>query len=586
MKKNDEKGTFLWVQHGDKMPFPLDYTAEEVEQKWRISRDLIRPYLLNSSLFADFYRWMRYANAIGNEEDKFIHKGIPIELEPFFHRYLDEYVKTDRSSDESALQEFEHELCKMLHREACALEQKTCQEEKRVGSANGESVNKLDLDFAPNELYWYRRLYENKAFQGAVSLSYWEQEYAYRCELLRELSLQLPLEMQVAQLQKVMASMDTQIAYMLYMINGEQGNKVTNKKNLFLTTFPQELIGKLRDRVVKSNKAAGRAGYRVHDFTIATEVCGETMEKSLEKYCDDIRSNANTKATREAVRPYYLQDVCKIPEQSEFQKVCIQLQKYIDTYVDYEKTQEERECYIVRRCKVYYEPFFSLSATPIGHLQPGYDRSTGAEIVIDELISALYSDFYRKYNHEINTICNINRDVERYCNIINKWADEAEQGGRAKEDIVSHCTQRYFSVIRSMCNDHILENPSILESRLSPKDIAVLSQTIVEQCKSACYEFNRSECEWMNEDTLQKWWMRYNEICFGSDQSIPLAGTSKEDIHLYTALFICRVRAECRITQATTSKVYSIFVEHLRKRKGGMHNASHQKRNPKQAAEK
>lgn len=60
---------------------------------------------------------------------------------------------------------------------------------------------------------------------------------------------------------------------------------------------------------------------------------------------------------------------------------------------------------------------------------------------------------------------------------------------------------------------------------------------------------------WMNEDTLQKWWMRYNEICFGSDQSIPLAGTSKEDIHLYTALFICRVRAECRITQATTSKV-------------------------------
>jgi hypothetical protein len=369
-------------------------------------------------------------------------------------------------------------------------------------------------------------------------------------------------------------------------VDGEQGNKVTNKKNLFLTTFPQELIGKLRDRVVKSNKAAGRAGYRVHDFTIATEVCGETMEKSLEKYCDDIRSNANTKATREAVRPYYLQDVCKIPEQSEFQKVCIQLQKYIDTYVDYEKTQEERECYIVRRCKVYYEPFFSLSATPIGHLQPGYDRSAGAEIVIDELISSLYSDFYVKYSHEISSICNLNRDMEQYCSSINKWAEETEKGGWSRADIVRSCTQRYFNIIRSMCSEHILENPSILESRLSNADIAGLSQTIVEQCKAAYYEFKQPECEWMNEETIRKWWMRYNDICFGTDKTIPLAGTSKEDIQLYTALFFCRVRAECHITQATTSKVYSIFVEHLHKRKGGMHNAPHRKNSSKQAAEK
>ena len=136
-----------------------------------------------------------------------------------------------------------------------------------------------------------------------------------------------------------------------------------------------------------------------------------------------------------------------------------------------------------------------------------------------------------------------------------------------------------------MCNDYILEKPTILESRLTQADIVELSQTIVEQCKNACYEFNRSECEWMNEETIQKWWIRYNEICFGSDKSIPLAGTCKEDVQLYTALFICRVRAECHSTQKTTSKVYAILVEHLQKRKGGMHNASHRKRRLKQAAE-
>lgn len=586
-EKTDEK-YFVWKQRSDVMPFPMDYPLDDLDKLWNQNRGRIAKYITKYGVFQDFYMWMRYANGKKLNEETYKEKGVPAELEPFFHSYFTEICSFRGRTNKNKIPEFENLFCKKLHEDAMRLEHEYDLSNKASNDDDGASAQLPEHGTIqkPNDLYWYRRLYENIGFQENISASYWEREYDYRAELLRELSLQLPLEMQVAQLQKLIASMDAQIASMLYLIFGEKKNKATNKKTSFLATFPQELIGQLRNRVVKSNEAANRVGYRVHDFTIATEVCGETMEKSLEKYFDDIRSNTNTKATREAVRPYYLQDICKIPEQSEFQKVCIQLRKYIDTYVDYEKTQEERECYIVRRCKVYYEPFFSLSATPIGHLQPGYDRSTGAEIVIDELISALYSDFYRKYNHEINTICNINRDVERYCNIINKWADEAEQGGRAKEDIVSHCTQRYFSVIRSMCNDHILENPSILESRLSPKDIAVLSQTIVEQCKSACYEFNRSECEWMNEDTLQKWWMRYNEICFGSDQSIPLAGTSKEDIHLYTALFICRVRAECRITQATTSKVYSIFVEHLRKRKGGMHNASHQKRNPKQAAEK
>ena len=403
MKKNDEKGTFSCVQHGDTTPFPLDYTAKEVEHKWRIHRDHIRSYILYSPSFVGFYRWMRYVNADDVVDEKYEHRGIPVELEPFFHAYLDEYMKGDWNSDESKLQEFEHEFCKKLHKEACALEQKVCREEKHVDSTNGASANKRDSNVAPNALYWYRRLYENTGFQETISASYWEREYNYRAELIRELSLKLPLEMQVAQLQKVIASMDTQIASMLYIINGENKNKATNQNHSFLATFPQEVIGKLRDRVTKANGPSGRVGYNVHNFTIATEVCGETKEKSLEKFFDDIRSNKNTKSTRDAVRPYYLQDVCKIPEQSEFQRVCIQLQKYIDTYVDDKKTQEEQERYIIRRCKVYYEPFFYLSATPVGHLQPGYDRSAGAEIVIDELISSLYSDFYRKYNHEINT---------------------------------------------------------------------------------------------------------------------------------------------------------------------------------------
>ena len=586
MAETTDGKNFVWTQQGDVMPFPLDYPLDDLDELWNQNRGRIATYITKYDVFQDFYMWMRYANGKMPNNDTYKEKAVPAELEPFFYSYFTEICTFSGRTNEKKVPEFENLFGKKLHEDAMRLEREYNLQDNVSDDADSPQLHGHGKIQKPNDLYWYRRLYENLGFQEIVSASYWEREYNYRTELIRELSLQLPLEMQVAQLQKVIASMDTQIAAMLYIINGEKKNKVTNKKHSFLATFPQELIGKLRKRVTRTDGTARRVGYEVHDFTIATEVCGEEEEKSLKKFFEDIRSNTNTKATRKAIRPYYLQNVCKIPEQSEFQKVCIQLQKYIDTYVDDKKTQEEQESYIIRRCKVYYDPFFSLCATPIGHLQPALDRSAGAEIVIDELISALYSDFYRKYMYEINAICNINRDVEQYCSSVKKWIEAEEESGRVGE-AVNRCTQLYFNIIRSLCSDHILENPSILESRLSEANIAGLAQTIVEQCKNACYEFNRSECEWMNEETIQKWWMRYNEICFGADTSIiPYAGTCKEDIQLYTALFICRVRAECHTTQVTTSKVYSIFVEHLQRRNGGMHNASHRKNSFKQAVEK
>ena len=383
MAETTDETSFLWTQQGDIMPFPLDYPLDDLDMLWNQNRGRIATYITKYGVFQDFYMWMRYANGKQPIHDTYKEKGVPAELEPFFHSYFTEICTFKGRTDENKIPEFENLFCKKLHEDAIQLERKydlpnKVSDDDDADSAQLHGHGKIQK---PNDLYWYRRLYENTGFQETISASYWEMEYNYRAELIRELSLQLPLEMQVAQLQKVIASMDTQIASMLYIINGENKNKATNKKHSFLATFPQEVIGKLRDRVMKSNGSSGRVGYKVHDFTIATEVCGEAKEKSLKKFFEDIRSNKNTKSTRDAVRPYYLQDVCKIPEQSEFQRVCIQLQKYIDTYVDDKKTQEEQEKYIIRRCKVYYEPFFNLCATPIGHLQPGYDRSSGAEIV-------------------------------------------------------------------------------------------------------------------------------------------------------------------------------------------------------------
>lgn len=328
-ERADEK-TFVWTQQGDIMPFPLDYPLDDLDRLWNQNRGRIATYITKYGIFQDFYMWMRYANGKKPNHETYKEKGVPAELEPFFRSYFTEISSFRGRTKENKIPEFENLFCKKLHEDAIQLECE-CDLPNKVSDdddADSAQLHEHGKIQKPNDLYWYRRLYENTGFQEAISSYYWEREYNYRAELIRELSLQLPLEMQVAQLQKVIASMDTQIASMLYIINGEK-NKATNKKHSFLATFPQEVIGKLRGRVTKSNGPSGRAGYKVHDFTIATEVSGEAKEKSLEKFFDDIRSNKNTKSTRDAVRPYYLQAVCKIPEQSEFQRVCIQLQNIL-----------------------------------------------------------------------------------------------------------------------------------------------------------------------------------------------------------------------------------------------------------------
>ena len=569
MKKNDEKGTFSWVQHEDKVPFPLDYTALEVEQKWRINRTHIRPYILNSPLFADFYRWMRYANATGNVEDKFEHKGIPIELEPFFHRYLDEYMKGDWNTDESALQEFEHEFCKILHKEACALEQKTCQEEKCFDSGNGASVNGRDLDAAPNELYWYRRLYENKAFQGSISLSYWEQEYAYRCELLRDLSLQMPRTIQIQQLQHAIISMDAQIATMLHIIKRDN-LKDTPKagQNDFFRTFPREFINKLRDRDESSVNKSGRVAYKVKNSNVSAEICGEQVHDSMENFFKRLRSGGQTDAIRKAVRPVYLRQVCTIPEKTVFQRECEKLQEYLNQYVDESFKPENAQSYIIWRCKMYFGPLLGFSAAYTGAIQPGIDLSHGSNQVIDEIILSIYNVFYFQYLEEITYVCRANQNVEKYRDEQMGWINNRIHTGEEKSCVYESYRFRFSKMIRTLCDGVFQTVIDAEEQKLSQEKIEEVSVQMEKQCKDLYYSFGGQAYEWMNKTNFIKSWHRYNKTATSNLDDVPIS-LHQEDIHLCAALLMCKIWDEFNRTKCAAFASYKELVSYLHSRKGG-----------------
>lgn len=569
MKKKDEKGTFSFVEHGDRMPFPLDYTAKEVEQKWRIHRDHIRSHILYSPSFIGFYHWMRYVNAADIVDEKYEHRGIPVELEPFFHIYLDEYMKGDWNSDESKLQEFEHEFCKKLHKEACALEQKNSQEEKRVDPANGSPVNKCDSDVTPNALYWHRRLYENKAFQASISLSYWEQEYAYRCELLRDLSLQMPRTIQIQQLQHAIINMDAQIGTMLHIIKRDnlKGTPKAGQDD-FLRTFPKEVISKLRDRDVSSTSKKGRVAYKVKNSTISAEICGDQVHDSMEELFKRIKKPGETEAVRKAIRPFYLREVCTIPEKTAFQRECEKLQEYLNQYVDESSESENVRSYIIWRCKMYFGPLLSFSAAYTGAIQPGIDLSYGSNQVIDEIILSIYNVFYFQYIDEITYVCSANKNIEKYLAEHTSWIENCIHAGEKKSCIYESYRCHFNKMIKTLCAGVFQDVIDAGEQQLDQEKIEEVSSQMEKQCKDLYYSFGGQAHEWMNKTYFGKSLHRYNKTATSNLDDAPI-GLHQEDIHLCTALLMCKIWDEFNRTQCAAFESYKELISYLRSRKGG-----------------
>lgn len=574
---------FPWKTTESEMTFPMDFTLEELNKYWIEidtqndivwkSRDKITKHIADNDAFNDFYLWMRYAKPQGKTLGIDTVKGVPSELEPFFRIYMKELYRYD--AEEKAKHKnlrgkkdipdwkdqpikkykFERELCQNLYTRAVNYEKEQHQ-----------NLKTDDL----NELYWYRRLFENEAFQDAVSSSFWEQEYNYRCKALRELSLQLSQEEQISQLKHAIIHMDTQIASMLYLINKSNTAKdIRPKKKSLLKTFPKELIEKVRTRKPDKTKKDGLVEYHLHNFEATATINGNEQTKTFQAYVDDIKTSHNIIDIRKRIRPYYLMDACKVPEKSEFQQKCEELVRYIETYVDENRTEKDLQKYIIKRCEVYYAPLFDYTYIQPNILLAGYNQGTGADIVIDEIIAPMYTEFYWEFCKQIQYICAVNQDVPNSTETIKKYYEEKIQEGTPKEDVYNEGINLHVEILKTLGKKCFSEDEAIFDDLLSQSTMESLTSQLLRQCKDAYDTFGKELPDWVNENAIKKMWLRHNGILDVSSGSYCIMQSREEEIHLYAALLICAARRESWNAYCVAEKTYSMLSNFIKQRKGG-----------------
>ena len=132
-KEAQEKKTFEWTSFGDSVPFALDYSAKELQERWKISRGFITAFITKFPSFEDFFLRMCYTEGAMIKGDTYKMKGVPAEVEPFFRFYIEEAQKNQwyfikgkenfpLTIDEENLAEFEKFFCRELYKKATEAE--------------------------------------------------------------------------------------------------------------------------------------------------------------------------------------------------------------------------------------------------------------------------------------------------------------------------------------------------------------------------------------------------------------------------------------------------------------------------------
>lgn len=138
MEVDNNSSTFDWINTTDVPPLPTDYSTSYLEGKWGIHHEKIGDNITKHPLFDYFYQWMRYVSPDATHKDPYLKRGIPAELEPFFHEYITEVQSQEipcdsLENDQEVLKNFDKYFSLHLHRKAVTAEaeyaSKSCHDE-------------------------------------------------------------------------------------------------------------------------------------------------------------------------------------------------------------------------------------------------------------------------------------------------------------------------------------------------------------------------------------------------------------------------------------------------------------------------
>ena len=576
MEEQKSNPTFMWRSLEDKPSLPTDYSPSALEAAWGFHHTTIANYITTDPIFDLFYQWMRYATIDVVGSSPYTHRGIPAELEPFFHAYLDFLLPSNeprRINSKTSIAELEHLFSLSLYQKAVAAEKSYEKDHIRSGEAQPTYANESDA--VHSGLYWYRRLYENPHFQDSVSRDYWRKEYAWRCQLIEELSLKLPQVQQIQELKTMISYMDIQIAYLLCCVDQPINSKESKPKNIaldesgfefedtFLSTFPPQLINAIRspDRTVEPClSSTKRTGYEIPNIPIEID---NPKIKHMENAFNLISKPRTDPKTRQDIRTKYLNLVCDIPEKSDFQKVSEDLQNYLSLYTTTSHDLEKYRRYIHHRCLLFYRDIMWYNI-PIPDDCIGYPIISTA---LQQFVNSAISSFYNSFCEGISDILATLRTAyfseptvycSKHCNAIN---DLVSQGLNTRESLYNSWAFKFKSDLQRLWPTSLLGPVSLLDTEFSQDVLDKICSLMAENCHAANCAYGVM-IDWTSEDLFRAAWKRYFQTQ-ALDETTPPAYGNPLDILLSTGLLIVSTWISINSTLQITMNMFTKLTAYI-----------------------
>lgn len=575
MEEKKPSPTFIWKGTGDVTPLPTDYSPKYLEGKWDINDDIIAAFTTKNPEFDYFYQWMRYVSPEAKRDEHYIHRGIPAELEPFFHEYIchareqgvDPKSLQDKSDD---LKFFDKSLALHLHHMA----------------SNAEEAHSEETESVNSGLYWYRLLYNNPFFAKHISIDYWDREYDWRCQAIKELSQSLPVEERISFLKDMLSTLDIKISYVLLrrkQIKENSSNKKSSAKRQssqrtkysFLYSFPMQLINELRKS--KRTKNTVPSNQRKEYFIPNPRLEIDNPEiRTMENAFPLMLSSHVNESTRAYIRSVYLDQICTTPTKSTFQKECEELQAYLDLYSTSPEKQQKYKEYAQHYCLRYYCRFW-YSSPPLRDAFTNYPTN---KLALDRLMDNIIGSYYRTYLEKVNSTAYIiqvylNNPVEqcKYRHLAYKYI--AFENGKLKTDLhLRNDALRINQDIQSLWIDGFLPSRTLQNNLFSKKDLEHICDFMEKHCSPAHELLAGSKLPWATKETFRKAWERFYQTQLDFSPSAVPAYCDVLDIYLVYSLIVLRTFVSYKETLTMTTELFDCFTEYINKKNSRSHKAT------------
>lgn len=618
--RKEHDNTFTYSASDQAPPFPLDYTTGELQEKWNVSWDNLIKRMFTHPQFLDFFLWIQYDDKTlkakdedHNQEETPASKqdftnikpynGLPPELEPFMRLYMEGYT---RARDGKASVDFDcfiPDFCNYLHSLEMNAELNAFPTHSASESNSARDTSEMPPEIsAPDDRYWYRLLYKNEGFQEAIINSYWKKEYDSRTKTAKELFLKMPYDFQMQALMQNICYLDTQIAAMLQTIEQNKEHiPASNRTSSFLKTFPTELLRSLRPKVPGSNDL-GRATFSVNNFTIHKPA--PSQDKDLLSYLEEIINDQNPEVVKKEIRPYYLQEICQIPDAPPFLTECLRLQKYLDSNSNSNGNWDDVERYVYTKSRELYQA--TLRFDPFPTTTPSNFRNDHIGSMLDQLIYNMYSNFMGMYGQDFDYLrywLNFRPSEQNISNLSPTIIQDHEEASKLFLDLhnvfinavysISGKTLRipvlswkdYQSRLLTLVAPDICPEYYVFFEPLSDMVIANLSAQLKKTCLEA-YDFMNLEApDWISESTFATAWQYYsqaltyqkpknaqsmncavaadgkNTVDNTVDTAAPPALIPSENYYLLAALMVQRIFHAYRTNCETAISAYKHYID-------------------------